>query len=42
MPAFTLVVVNKRIHQRMFIEDRNGEASNPQPGSIIDSQLVEN
>lgn len=42
MPAITLVVVNKRIHQRMFVEDRNGETCNPQPGSIIDSQLVEN
>lgn len=42
MPDFTLVVVNKRINQRMFIKGTNGEASNPEPGSIIDSQLVEN
>jgi len=39
-PTVTLVIVNKRINQRMFIEGHNG-ASNPQPGSIIDSILVE-
>ena len=38
----TLVVVNKRINQRMFLQARNGAVENPQPGSIIDSHLVEN
>ena len=42
VPGITLIVVNKRINQRMFIEDNRGVASNPQPGSIIDSELVEN
>lgn len=40
-PPITLVVVNKRINQRMFITGRDGKADNPQPGSIIDSQLIE-
>lgn len=40
-PKITLVVVNKRINQRMFIEQGNTVA-NPPPGSIIDSCLVEN
>mmetsp|Transcript_7624 Transcript_7624/g.12823 ORF Transcript_7624/g.12823 Transcript_7624/m.12823 type:complete len:179 (+) Transcript_7624:829-1365(+) len=43
-PAITLVVVNKRINQRMFITDGAQQNSylNPPPGSIIDSKLVEN
>lgn len=42
-PAITLVVVNKRINQRMFIQSRDGRSvENPPPGSIIDSNLVEN
>lgn len=41
IPPITLVVVNKRINQRMFIQ--NGQKyDNPPPGSIIDSNLVEN
>ena len=40
-PPITLVVVNKRINQRMFITGRDGKAENPQPGSIIDSKLIE-
>ena len=41
-PLLTLVVVNKRISQRMFIEDRDGRMNNPEPGTIIDSQITEN
>jgi hypothetical protein len=41
-PKITLVVVNKRIHQRMFIQSRHGGVENPPPGSIIDSSLVQN
>lgn len=39
-PPITLVVVNKRINQRMFVSGKGG-MENPPPGSIIDSQLVE-
>ena len=43
MPTVTLVVVNKRINQRMFMVTEKGEQiDNPPPGSIIDSVLVEN
>ena len=41
VPQITLVVVNKRIQQRMF-EMKNGQMQNPKIGSIIDSGLVEN
>lgn len=40
-PKITLIVVNKRITQRMFI-DSGRDTVNPQPGTIIDSGLVEN
>ena len=40
-PKITLVVVNKRINQRMFTK-QNGEMANPSPGTILDSTLVEN
>jgi len=37
------VVVNKRINQRMFVHGPDGKSvDNPPPGSIIDSNLVEN
>lgn len=39
-PMLTLVVVNKRINQRMFTEGR--EFQNPEPGTILDHSLVEN
>jgi len=43
IPNVTLVVVNKRINQRMFMVTEKGEQiDNPPPGSIIDSVLVEN
>ena len=40
-PKITLVVVNKRINQRMFLE-KHRDMANPQPGTILDHQLVEN
>ena len=44
IPPITLIVVNKRINQRMFIQGPKGsnEIHNPPPGSIIDQGLVEN
>jgi hypothetical protein len=43
IPPITLVVVNKRINQRMFVKGPDGRTiENPPPGSIIDSNLVEN
>lgn len=41
-PAITLVVVNKRINQRMFLGGKHKALDNPQPGTILDKQLVEN
>merc|ERR1719506_868339 len=40
-PKITLVVVNKRINQRMFTQSGH-QINNPQPGTIIDTSLVEN
>lgn len=40
-PKITLIVVNKRINQRMFVKD-SYDTKNPAPGVIIDSHLVEN
>lgn len=43
VPQMTLVVVNKRINQRIFIQSKNqNSVENPPPGTIIDSNLVEN
>lgn len=43
IPPITLIVVNKRINQRMFIQSGDGKnVENPPPGSIIDQCLVEN
>jgi aubergine-like protein len=43
IPPITLVVVNKRINQRLFVEQAKGSGFfNPPPGSIIDHDLVEN
>ena len=41
-PKITLIVVNKRINQRMFIESRDSRIENPMPGTVLDSGLVEN
>jgi aubergine-like protein len=37
----TLIVVNKRINQKIFVK-KGDEMQNPEPGTIIDSVLVEN
>jgi hypothetical protein len=39
-PHITLIVVNKRISQRFFIDNGNGDIMNPPSGSIIDTGLV--
>lgn len=36
-----MVVVNKRITQRFFVQDSKGRLTNPPPGCIIDKQLVQ-
>lgn len=41
-PKITLIVVNKRINQRMFVGSSTGGIENPMPGTIVDSDLVEN
>ena len=41
-PEMTVVVVNKRISQRFFVEDPRGGLTNPPSGCIIDRGLVEN
>ena len=42
VPALTLIIVNKRITQRFFVEDNRGGYINPPSGCIIDTGLVEN
>ena len=42
LPKITLIVVNKRINQRMFVKDASYQTKNPEPGVLIDSKLVEN
>ena len=37
-----MVIVNKRITQRFFVEDENGRLMNPPSGCLIDEQIVEN
>lgn len=39
-PKVTLVIVNKRMHQR-FVKEDQGIFSNPKPGTIVDDFLVE-
>lgn len=41
-PKITLVIVNKRINQRMFIQNNRRALDNPEPGTILDNGLVEN
>lgn len=40
-PHITLVVVNKRITQRFFVQDERGNLCNPPSGCIVDRGLVE-
>ena len=37
-----LIVVNKRINQRFFSENKNGVAFNPPSGTVIDTNIVAN
>jgi hypothetical protein len=41
-PHITVIIVNKRITQRFFIEDEYGNLQNPPSGSLIDHKIVEN
>jgi hypothetical protein len=41
-PSITVVIVNKRITQRFFVEDESGRLVNPPSGCLIDEQIVEN
>lgn len=40
-PHLTVVIVNKRITQRFFVQDKFGNLNNPPSGCIIDKQMVE-
>jgi len=40
-PEITLVIVNKRIHQR-FLIDLGAKVGNPEPGTVIDTLVTEN
>ncbi len=40
-PNITLIIVNKRIHQR-FLAEIGSKVDNPEPGTIIDTVLTEN
>lgn len=40
-PTIAVVIVNKRITQRFFIQESNGRLSNPPSGCIVDKSLVE-
>jgi aubergine-like protein len=41
-PHITVVIVNKRITQRFFLEDDRGGLQNPPSGCLIDQTVVEN
>lgn len=41
-PFITVIIVNKRITQRFFIEDQQGRLINPPSGCLIDTKVVEN
>lgn len=42
-PEVTVIIVNKRITQRFFLEDSNGrKLQNPPSGCLIDEKVVEN
>eukprot|EP00826_Nyctotherus_ovalis_P043564 TRINITY_DN4601_c0_g1_i1.p1 TRINITY_DN4601_c0_g1~~TRINITY_DN4601_c0_g1_i1.p1 ORF type:complete len:761 (-),score=209.66 TRINITY_DN4601_c0_g1_i1:75-2357(-) len=40
-PEITLVIVNKRVHQRFLLEMSTG-VGNPEPGTVIDTLVTEN
>jgi hypothetical protein len=39
-PAITVIVVNKRINQRFFIENQYKDLENPPSGCVIDSTTL--
>jgi aubergine len=41
-PYITVIIVNKRITQRFFVEDGQGRLINPPSGALIDRGVVEN
>ena len=42
IPSLTFILVNKRIITRLFaITDNDHEASNPLPGTVVDSEITE-
>lgn len=41
-PYITVIIVNKRITQRFFVEDEYGNLQNPPSGCLIDDKIVEN
>ena len=41
-PFITVIIVNKRITQRFFVEDDQGRLMNPPSGALIDAHIVEN
>jgi len=41
-PYITVIIVNKRITQRFFVEDNQGRLINPPSGALIDQKIVEN
>lgn len=40
-PFITVIIVNKRITQRFFIEDQYGDLQNPPSGCLINNTVVE-
>lgn len=40
-PEITLIIVNKRVHQRFLLESEKG-VENPEPGTVIDTLVTEN
>jgi aubergine-like protein len=41
-PYITVIIVNKRITQRFFVEGANGDLQNPPSGCLINEKIVEN
>lgn len=39
-PRLAVVVVKKRIHTRIFAQGQGGTLANPQPGTVVDSDIV--
>ncbi|CAL8126172.1 unnamed protein product [Orchesella dallaii] len=39
-PRFTFIVITKKINTRIFSLDRNGEAENPSPGTVVDDVIT--